>query len=201
MKKKLLVLDGPNCAGKTTIRAEMEKRGYFPFGFSEAIEFASDPTTHSGRHIGEQAQRAKGEGRLLAHDLVVHVFENYLDRVVPDDSNVIMDGFPRDEEQVDILFDSFSSDEFEIIILTINVPDEVVKERSGLRGRSDDVEATFLTRLSGYRRNHPLILKRVEERRRPGDRTKKIDGTKIESLVLESVIEAVSSQEEIASKQ
>ncbi len=199
MKKKLLVLDAPPCGGKGTIRAEMEKRGYFPFGFSEAIEHASDPTTHSGRHIGEQAERARREGRLLAHDLVVHVFENYLDQVVPEGSNVIMEGFPRDEEQVDILFEAFSTEEFGIIVVTIKVPDEVVKMRSGLRGRSDDVEATFLTRLAGYRKNHPSILTRIDERLRLGDRRVEVDGAAVKSIVLESVIEAESSQGEFVS--
>ncbi len=162
MKKKLLVLDAPPCGGKGTIRAEMEKRGYFPFGFSEAIDHASDPTTHSGRHIGEQARRAKHEGRLLAHDLVVHVFENYLDQVVPEDSDVIMDGFPRDEEQVSILFDSFSADEFDIIIVSIDVPDEVAVARMELRKRSDDVMRAFLVRIMEYRRNQPLIEAKIE---------------------------------------
>src|SRR5205085_2657051 len=92
------------------------------------------------------------KGGLLPTFLSVHVFSEQLMHEMKGNEHLIIDGFPRTEDQVPVLDSAMRFYKREKpTIIYINISDEEAVRRLIKRGRSDDTEAGIRQRLAWTR--------------------------------------------------
>lgn len=115
------------------------------------------------------------KGGLLPTFLSVHVFADQLMREMSGNEHLLIDGFPRTEDQVPVLDSALRFYKREQpIILYINIPDEEAVQRLLKRARSDDTEEGIRQRLAWTREHMEPIL--AWFRTNPMYRVAEIDG-------------------------
>jgi adenylate kinase len=98
-------------------------------------------------------------GGLLPTFLSVHVFSEQLMHEMKGNEHLIVDGFPRTEDQVPVLDSAMRFYKREKpTILYINISDEEAVKRLLLRGRADDTEVGIKQRLAWTREHMNPIL-------------------------------------------
>ena len=132
--KKIIILMGGQGVGKGTFARMLRERHeytYIETGKMLRDAAATNPT------IGEIMAR----GELLPFDMLVKlVAEN-----ITGDKDILMDGFPRTLDQAEWLITNYA-DKFDIHVLYLNVPEEIMVQRIQKRireggGRTDDADA------------------------------------------------------------
>jgi adenylate kinase len=99
------------------------------------------------------------QGGLLPTFLSVHVFSEQLMREMKGNEHLIIDGFPRTEDQVPILDSAMRFYKREKpTIVYINISDEEAVSRLVKRGRADDTEEGIRARLKWTREHMTPIL-------------------------------------------
>jgi adenylate kinase len=99
------------------------------------------------------------QGGLLPTFLSVHVFSEQLMHEMKGNEHLIIDGFPRTEDQVPILDSAMRFYKREKpTIVYINIPDEEAVKRLLKRGRADDTEEGIRERLRWTREHMEPIL-------------------------------------------
>jgi adenylate kinase len=99
------------------------------------------------------------KGGLLPTFLSVHVFAEQLMKEMKGNEHLLVDGFPRTEDQVPILDSAMRFYKREKpIILYINISDEEAVKRLVKRGRADDTEQGIRERLRWTREHMDNIL-------------------------------------------
>lgn len=106
---------------------------------------------------GERRERMLA-GELLHDDEVITILEQVLDSL-PDDTEYILDGFPRTVPQAEWLVKRLESKHSKIrCVIHLNASSDAVKSRLRARGRSDDREEVIEERFSEYERlTWPLL--------------------------------------------
>ncbi len=196
----VVCLIGPPGSGKDTIVENgIIQMDYFPFGFSTALDYACEGNSH----VEEQVLRARKEGRLVSHHVVESAFNQYLREVVPEDKDIVFNGFPRNADQVDVLFETFSGRSYKLTFIYLDVSARVCLARIAGRNESlpeedrrvDDNPQTASDRLNEYFELLPGIQDRVNQELRLWDSTFIVDASRSEKEVLRSVVEMVSQRE------
>ncbi len=163
MEQQTIIFLGPQGCGKGThaelLRDYLSKvdpeRGvlYFSAGkqlraFVEGKSYTAD----LNRSIIEQ-------GGLLPTFLSVHVFSEQLMKEMKGNEHLIIDGFPRTEDQVPILDSALRFYKRpKASVVFINISDAEAVKRLVKRGRADDTEAGIRQRLSWTREHIQPIL-------------------------------------------
>jgi adenylate kinase len=99
------------------------------------------------------------QGGLLPTFLSVHVFAEQLMHEMDGNEHLIIDGFPRTEDQVAILDSALRFyKRSNPTIVYINIPDEEAVKRLLARGRADDTEGAIKERLAWTREHIGSIL-------------------------------------------
>lgn len=99
------------------------------------------------------------KGGLLPTFLSVHVFADQLMREMKGDEHLLIDGFPRTEDQVLILDSALRFYKREQpVVLYVNISDDEAVARLLKRGRADDTEEGIRARLAWTRENMGPIL-------------------------------------------
>ncbi len=158
VEQQTIIFLGPQGCGKGThaelLRDHLKKvdpeRGvlYFSAGkqlraFVEGKSYTAD----LNRSIIEQ-------GGLLPTFLSVHVFSEQLMNEMKGNEHLIIDGFPRTEDQVPVLDSAMRFYKRPTpTIMYINISDEEAVKRLVKRGRADDTESGIRERL-GWTREH-----------------------------------------------
>ena len=89
----------------------------------------------------------------LQPDFITHLLwgQAMLDQLDPK-AHLLIDGFPRNAHQARVLNNAFTFFEREkIIVINLETPEDVVRERMASRARSDDTPESIETRLRIYR--------------------------------------------------
>jgi len=127
----------------------------------------------SGSELGKRASEYMLVGDLVPDDLVVALVE---ERLARDDAagGYLLDGFPRNLRQAEILTEVVGEDAINTIIYLCVEEDEIVRrllKRAEIEGRSDDNEETIRHRLEVFHgETEPLVTYY-------GDRVRRIEGT------------------------
>ncbi|MDE1925032.1 MAG: nucleoside monophosphate kinase [Patescibacteria group bacterium] len=163
MQQQTIIFLGPQGCGKGT-HAELLKRYleradparsvlYFSAGKQlRAFVDGKSYTADLNRSIIER-------GGLLPTFLSVHVFSEQLMREMKGNEHLIIDGFPRTEDQVPVLDSALRFYKRESpVVIYINISDEEALKRLLLRGRADDTEAGIKERLAWTREHIAPIL-------------------------------------------
>lgn len=123
----------------------------------------------------------------LQPDFLTHILwgQAMLDQLDPN-SHLLIDGFPRNVQQAEVLEDALEFFERENLhIINLDTPEDVVRKRMYERARNDDTEDSIETRLRWYRNDTLPVLDYYEVR--PDTKVHDIDGT----LSIDEVHEAI----------
>jgi adenylate kinase len=178
----IVVFLGPPGAGKgTQAQRLVEEKGFIHISTGDLLREAVKNQTP----LGLKAKEYMDRGELVPDDLIVALIKEKL----PDEGNVILDGFPRTVAQAEALEKMLkeSGKKLDAVIL-FEVPDEVVIERlSGRRidpktgkvyhikynpppegieviQRDDDKEEVIRKRLEVYRKQTKLLVDYYKEK-------------------------------------
>ena len=144
----------------------------------------------SGTYTGERIKALLDDGQMIPDFFAKHIVIEDLAPKLTATTHLILDGFPRNENQVEFL-DRLMSFYLrpQLSVVFLNVPEEVVRERLSGRGRFDDTETLIQERLSYYREN---TLPLVEHYRNRDDVAfVELDGTKSIEAVTSDMMTAL----------
>lgn len=167
MKKLFLIIGAPG-SGKTTdaslIAEKNENIVHYSTGDMLREEVAS------GSELGKEIESYISKGALVPLEIIVNTIVSAINNAPVD--NILIDGYPRSEEQM-TAFDELVSKEENIdlvSVIEVRVSEEVARERIlGRRAeaapgeeRSDDNEEVFVSRMKIYTDPLPKIQKFYE---------------------------------------
>lgn len=143
---KCIVLIGPPCSGKSTVgRFLADKLGY---RYVSSGDIA--------RNMGKAVNAMLRAGRMAPEDEMREEIKKILDT----HDDVILDGFPRFEDQYNWMMGKFMHRSFSFVL--IDAPVSIIFDRVSKRGREDDVS---MTGRFEYYRNHttPMVSKIMKD--------------------------------------
>ena len=158
--QKYFIMFGPPGAGKGTHAAPMVKRYHLKHistGELLRSEIAAGP------ELGKQAKALIEKGELVPDEVVEGMIAGVF-AANPDVKGFLLDGFPRTVQQAIDLDEMLESrDEYVTGVISLMIPDEVIKERikgrALIEGRADDAnDETIANRIRTYHaKTEPLI--------------------------------------------
>ena len=196
MKKLFLIIGAPG-SGKTTdasIIAEKhsDKLVHYSTGDMLREEVAS------GSELGKEIESYISKGALVPLNIIVDTIVSAINNAPVD--NILIDGYPRSEEQMTAFDEIVSKEEnIELVsVIEVRVSEAVARERIlGRRAeaapgeeRSDDNEEVFVSRMKIYTDPLPEIQKFYEAK----NLLKVIDGERTLEEVVEDMEEFVLSK-------
>lgn len=128
----------------------------------------------------------------LQPDFITHLLwgQAMLDQLDPK-SHLLIDGFPRNAHQARVLDNAFTFFERDkLIVINLETPEDVVRERMGSRARSDDTPESIETRLRIYREETLPLLQFYADR--DNATVHNIDGTMDIDGVHSAICEALN---------
>lgn len=150
----MIILFGPPGSGKSTQgRALADKYGFAWLSVGQIL-----------RETGKFNDALKA-GELVDDEAVVGLMTRAIARANADGLDVVLDGYPRDKKQTEIMLADDESEFFDKIDLAIvlDVPEDELISRINLRGRADDTEQVIAQRISVFEQNICSILPLLEE--------------------------------------
>ncbi len=102
----------------------------------------------------------------LQPDFITHLLwgQAMLDQLDPK-SHLLIDGFPRNAHQARVLDNAFSFFERDkVVVINLNTPEDIVRDRMNSRARSDDTPESIETRLRIYKEDTLPLLEFYEKR-------------------------------------
>lgn len=157
--RRVLILLGPPGAGKTTHAKILKSRFAIP-----AISAAELLKQSHGRKDGiSKALKGQIEGGALLNDEGLNRL--VLARISRGDcyNGFLLDGYPTTPAQAEFLSQQLQELTFgEPVVILLQIPDELVRERLRRRGRADDTPANIERRLAGYRSEEAAVLSRFK---------------------------------------
>ncbi len=118
-----------------------------------------------------QFQEILDRGELVDNAVVIRLMAEAMARIIRGGKNLIVDGFPRDDEQAEWMAENIAT-EVEVV-LRMEVPKAELLQRIALRQRSDDTEEAVKQRMKIIEQN---IYSVCEILARKGVKTLIIDG-------------------------
>jgi adenylate kinase len=164
MTPKTIIFIGPQGSGKGTqiaklyevIAAADPKRRIVDIQTGRRFRaLAAKSETFADKKIADTLD--SGE---LQPDFITHLLwgQAMLDQLDPK-SHLLIDGFPRTAHQARVLDNAFSFFERdELIVINLETPEAVVRERMESRARGDDTPESIETRLRWYREDTLPVL-------------------------------------------
>jgi len=158
--QKYFIMFGPPGAGKGTHAAPMVKR-YHLKHISTGELLRSEIA--AGSELGKKAKALIEKGDFVPDEVVEGMIAGVF-AANPDVNGFLLDGFPRTVQQAMDLDEMLESrDEYVTGVISLMIPDEVIKERikgrALIEGRADDAnDETIANRIRTYHaKTEPLI--------------------------------------------
>lgn len=114
-----------------------------------------------GTPLGYGASECVAEGRLVPDALVNELVQARLGRTDVRERGFLLDGFPRNLDQLDALLLWLVPDGLDAAI-ELAVPNEVTLQRLATRGRTDDTTPVIRERLEAFERETTPLLHRLD---------------------------------------
>lgn len=175
----MIIFFGPAGSGKSTQgRMIADKYGWRWLSVGQVL-----------RDTGEFDEILKN-GELVDDQEVVNLMNKQIDFARAEGMEIVLDGYPRDVEQADILLKEKDRDFFGEIdaAIILNVPKEELLSRIQERGRADDTMEVVERRFEIFEQNIYSILPLLKERNVP---VFEVDGLGTYEQVTERIIKIV----------
>lgn len=144
MTRKMIIL-GRQGAGKGTQAARLSERYGIPHISTGDMLRAA---VQEGTELGQMAKSIMDAGDLVPDKVMNGIVAERLAAADAVDG-FLLDGFPRSDVQAEWLNDTLAPDGIDLVV-SLEVPDDIVIERMLARGRADDTEAAIRRRLDLY---------------------------------------------------
>ena len=175
----MIIFFGPAGSGKSTQgRIIADKFGWRWLSVGQVL-----------RDSGEFDEILK-KGELVDDATVVRLMDKQLEFAEAEGMEVVLDGYPRDTKQTEIMLQDESSKFFKKIkgAIVLEVPADELWKRIEERGREDDTEEVVKKRFKIFEQNICSILPLLEEK---GVRVEKVDGVGSFEEVTERIVKVV----------
>lgn len=152
----MIILFGPAGSGKTTQgRRIADEFGWRWISVGQVL-----------RDTGKFDEILKN-GELVDDETVVSLMNKQIAFAEAEGMNVILDGYPRDEKQTEIMLGDSESEFFDKIdgAIVLKVPKEELFKRIEIRGRADDTMEALERRFKIFEQNICSILPLLEEKK------------------------------------
>lgn len=145
----MIIFFGPAGSGKSLQGQILAARyGWAWFSSGQLIRESNDTELHELIKVG----------KLVSNEKVQQVISDVLSKV-PDDKQVILDGFPRQLDQAKwMLAGGFLKKDSNDLVIVVDVPVDVLLKRLEGRGRSDDTPESIKERLRAYDEETTIIF-------------------------------------------
>ena len=177
----MIILFGPAGSGKSTQgRTLADRYGWKWLSVGQVL-----------RDTGKYDEILK-RGELVDDETVVRLMNEQLEQADAEGMKVMLDGYPRDMKQTELMLADEESLFFDKIdaAIVLEVPEEELWKRIEARGRADDTEEVLRTRLAIYEQNICSILPLFEQQNVP---ILKVDGVGDYDEVTERLDKAIKS--------
>ncbi len=151
----MIIFFGPAGSGKSTQgRAIADKYGWRWLSVGQVL-----------RETGQFDEILK-RGELVDDETVVRLMNKQIEFAEAEGMDVVLDGYPRDKKQTEIMLSDEESQFFDNIngAIILEVPREELWKRIEARGREDDTKESFKRRFEIFEQNICSILPLLEER-------------------------------------
>jgi len=182
--KMVVLLIGPPGAGKTTQAKKISHKYQIP---SISMSDLLKKDAGWGKAGSKKVLRAQVEsGELVDDDTANRLIGKRL-YLKDAEHGFVLDGYPANGAQADKLGVVLKERGLpEPLVIFLDTPDDVVRRRMKKRHQADDTPEMIEHRLKEYHSNANFLLERY-----PGDRLKKIDGSRSEEQVWRDVEQAL----------
>lgn len=107
-----------------------------------------------GKYLKERIER----GDLIDDKVTVALFNAYVQTVIDEGKQMLLDGFPRTLHQMKKTMKIINANNREIVGIQLVLPDDVAIERMEERGRKDDTPESIQHRMDQfYNKTQPMI--------------------------------------------
>ena len=154
----MIILFGPAGSGKSTQgRTIADKYGWRWLSVGQVL-----------RDTGKFDEILKS-GELVDDATVVKLMSEQIDRANAEGMEVVLDGYPRDQKQTEIMLADEDSEFFDNVdvAIVLDVPKEELWKRIESRGREDDTKEVVEKRFAIFEENIDAILPLLAERKIP----------------------------------
>ncbi len=180
----VVLIIGPPGAGKTTQSRRISRKYHIP---SISMSDLLKKDAGWGKAGSKKVLRAQMESGELVDDAAADLLIRKRLFLKDADRGFVLDGYPANAAQADKLTALLKERGLpEPVVIYLDAPDDVVRERMKRRHQADDTPEMITHRLDEYHRNVKFLLERY-----PGDRLKKVDGTRGEEQVWHEVESAL----------
>ena len=186
--KMVVLLIGPPGAGKTTQARKISRKYRVPsISMSEILK----KDQGWGKAGSKKVLRAQMESGELVNDETADRLISKRLYLKDAEHGFILDGYPANAAQADKLAVLLKERGLPSpVVIFLNTPDDVVRERMKKRHQADDTPEMIEHRLKEYHSNANFLLERY-----PGDQLKKIDGGRSEDQVWKDVEQALAGKQ------
>ena len=158
MKKIIIFIGMPGCGKGTHSKKIAAKFGFEHLSTGDLLRKEVDLKTLLGTEVAEIIKN----GKFVSDEIISEIIFKNLSA----DKNYILDGFPRNLKQANILSDYLKEKASKKIysVVHLELPESVVMDRLLGRGRADDTEEIIKRRLSIYKEETESLLAFYEEK-------------------------------------
>ena len=167
MAGKTIIFMGPQGSGKGTqvdlVKTALEEVGTPVLHLQTGQPFREmvSKDTFTAKRIVETIN----SGALVPDWITNAIVARELEEKLTEDTALILDGFPRNLEQANVLEDMFGFyNRADISVVFLDTPEEVVRERMKGRGRDDDTDEAIDKRLAAYREQTEPVVDYYKQR-------------------------------------
>ncbi len=183
--KMVVLLIGPPGAGKTTQARKISRKYHIP---SISMSDLLKQDAGWGKAGSKRVLRAQMESGELVDDETANRLVAKRLYLKDAEHGFVLDGYPANAAQADKLAAVLKERGLpQPVVIFLDTPDEVVRERMKKRHRADDTPEMMDHRLREYHASASFLLERY-----PGEQLKKIDGARSEDQVWRDVEQALA---------
>ena len=175
----VFVIGGPGCGKGTQCKRIIKNFGYQSFSTGDLLRQYVKDKKDGYEEIDNQMK----EGKLISSETIMKVLKSYI--VNSRNKKILVDGYPRNQENIDVWEKEMKDDANVRAALYIEVNNEEMKKRILGRneGRADDNEATIAKRLNTFDKETKPIVSYFEKK----GILIKIDGMKTVDQISEDI--------------
>lgn len=178
--RMVVLMIGPPGAGKTTQAKRVSSKYHLP---SISMSDLLKQDAGWGKAGSKKELKAQIESGELVNDETADLLVRKRLFLKDAEHGFILDGYPSSAAQADKLAVLLKERYLpEPVVIFLDVPDEVVRQRLKRRHQADDTPEMIEHRLAEYHRDAKFLLERY-----PGPQLKKVDGSKSEGQVWKDV--------------